>query len=300
MTADWRKMFMRAASRAAVLGATALIASIIAAPISARANETDIVLPLAVPADLIELRAQPALGPTIVPLAPGQQKLTDALLANYVKRQQQLRAVDVTNAGPRPPLDSEMLMGYIARGSLGGGNTALSAIDSFTKPIVPHQPSVTTDLLSAYIANGYQPTEQRVATADTERECLAQAIYHEARGESSAGQLAVANVIVNRARSSRYPSSLCGVVYQNANKGRYQCQFTFACDGRDDAPGERQAWNRSVALAQKVYAEYALGEEIGALPGSALFYHTTNVRPSWSNTYTQVAQVGAHLFYAPN
>ncbi|KKB77890.1 hypothetical protein VW35_13885 [Devosia soli] len=159
---------------------------------------------------------------------------------------------------------------------------------------------MTPDLLAAYVASGYQPTAKRAEVANAERDCLAQAIYHEARGESAAGQLAVANVIVNRARSSKYPSSLCGVIYQGAKNGRYRCQFTFACDGRDDAPGERQAWARSMALAKDVYAEYATGEEIGAVPDNALFYHTTNVRPSWAYTYSRVAEVGSHIFYAPN
>lgn len=291
---------MRAASKAAVLGAAALVAGIIASPLVVRANETDVVLPLDIPAPIAELRTQPAIGATMVPLAPGQQHLSDALLANYVARQQQLRAVDVTEAGLQLPLSTEMLMGYIARGSLGGGNTALSAIDSFMQPASAPQPTVTPDLLAAYVASGYQPTEKRLEVANAERDCLAQAIYHEARGESAAGQLAVANVIVNRARSDKYPSSLCGVIYQGANNGRYRCQFTFACDGRDDAPGERQAWARSMSLAKDVYLEYATGAEIGAVPDSALFYHTTSVRPSWAYTYSRVAEVGAHIFYSPN
>ena len=108
-------------------------------------------------------------------------------------------------------------------------------------------PSVSADLLADYVQSGYQPTAKRVEYANSERECLAQAIYHEARGETATGQRAVANVIVNRARSSKFPGSLCGVIYQNADKGRYRCQFTFACDGRDDTPGERRAWARSMA-----------------------------------------------------
>lgn len=110
----------------------------------------------------------------------------------------------------------------------------------------------------------------------------------------------MANVIVNRARSGKFPSTLCGVIYQNADKGYHRCQFTFACDGRTDAPGERRAWARSAALAQDVYAEFALGETVGAVPGSALYYHTTNVSPSWSHTYNAVAQIGSHIFYSPN
>jgi hypothetical protein len=299
MTADWRKKVITAASKAAMLGATALVAGIIALPM-AYANDAATVLPLDIPANIADLRDQPAFGPTMVPLAPGQQPLTAALLSNYVERQQKLRAFDVTEAGLQPELNAEMLMGYIARGSLNGGTSALSAIDSFMKPADIAKPTVTPDLVASYVENGYKPTAKRVEIARGERECLAQAIYHEARGESEAGQLAVANVIVNRARSSRYPSSLCGVIYQNADLGRYKCQFTFACDGRDDAPRERKAWARSVDLAQVVYAGYATGDEIGALPGSALFYHTTAVSPSWSNTFSRVAEVGSHVFYAPN
>lgn len=300
MTASWRTKILRVASHAAALAATVLVAGVVVSPLAVKANEAELVLPLAIPAHVAQLRLQPALGATAVPVEPGQQPLTDALLANYVKRQQQLRAVEVTPEGPQAPLNAEMLMGYIARGSFSGSNPALSAIDSFMAPAARPQPSVTPDLLAAYIESGYQPTAKRVEIANAERECLAQAIYHEARGESADGQLAVANVIVNRARSNRYPSSLCGVIYQNADKGRHRCQFTFACDGRDNTPRERQAWARSMALANDVYAEFATGEEIGALPRSALFYHTTAVRPSWSNTYNQVAQVGAHVFYSPN
>ncbi len=300
MTSSWGHKFSRAAYKVAALAATALVVGVIASPLMAHANETEVVLPLEIPAPIAQLRSQPALGATMVPLAPGQQHLTDALLSNYVARQQQLRAVDVVEGGLQPALSTEMLMGYIARGSLDGGNTALSAIDSFMKPVSAPQPTVTPDLLAAYVASGYEPTAKRAEVANAERDCLAQAIYHEARGESAAGQLAVANVIVNRARSDKYPSSLCGVIYQGANQGRYRCQFTFACDGRGDAPGERQAWARSMALAKDVYAEYATGEEIGAVPDSVLFYHTTNVRPSWSYTFSRVAEVGSHIFYSPN
>lgn len=294
----WQQKITRAVSPVLALGAAALVLFVTLSPASA---ETNVVLPETIPAAVGQLRLQPALGATVEPLAPGQQPLTEALLANYIKRQQELRAVDVTLAGPQPALTTDVLLGYIGgRGAL-GSNTALSAIASFTQPVAMPQPSsVTSDSLLAYVAAGYQPTAQRVAVADTERECLAQAIYHEARGESATGQLAVANVIVNRARSSKFPSSLCGVVYQNADKGKYRCQFTFACDGRDDTPGERRAWARSQDLARQIYADFATGEDIGVLPRSALYYHTTAVSPSWSNTFARLAVVDSHIFYAPN
>lgn len=251
------------------------------------------------PDAIAELRLQPALGPELVPLAPEELALTPALLTNYVKRQQALRSVEVTLAGPQPDLTPDMLMGYISRASF-GGNNALSAIAGATGATPRPQPSVSAEMLAAYVESGFQPMEKRIEAANAERDCLAQAIYHEARGESAVGQLAVANVIVNRARSGKFPDSLCGVIYQNANKGLYRCQFTFACDGRDNTPGERRAWANSQKLAQDVFAEFATGKEIGALPGSALYYHTTAVAPSWSHTFNRVAAVDSHIFYSPN
>ncbi len=301
MTRTWQAIAVRAVSHVLALCAVALVLFITLIPAHAETIEVADVVPLPVPADLVAVRAQPAIGPTLVPLAPGQQQLTPALLANYVARQQALRSVDVTAEQHPRELNTQVLMGYIARGSL-GGNSAVSAIASFTSPVaaLETEPALSPDTLADYVANGYKPLAERVALANEERGCLAQAIYHEARGESEAGQLAVANVIVNRARSGKFPSTLCGVIYQNADKGRYRCQFTFACDGRNDAPGERRAWIRSAALAEEVYAEFATGESVGAVPGSALYYHTTAVRPSWAGTYNAVATIGSHIFYSPN
>ncbi|MBU1304493.1 MAG: cell wall hydrolase [Alphaproteobacteria bacterium] len=299
MTQSWQLKAVRAVSHVLALCAVAFVLFVTLAPAHAQNVQIASVTPLPVPADLLAVREQPAIGPTLVPLEPGEQALTPALLSNYVARQQKLRAVDVRSIGPHAALDTDVLLGYIARGPL-GGNSAVSAIASLANPQVTSQPALNPSALAAYIENGYQPIEKRLAHANAERDCLAQAIYHEARGESAAGQLAVANVIVNRARSAKFPASLCGVVYQNADKGYHRCQFTFACDGRTDAPTERRAWARSAELAQTVYAEFATGEAVGAVPRSALYYHTTNVRPNWSNTYNAVAQIGSHIFYAPN
>lgn len=300
MTLTWQAIAVRAVSHALALCAVALVLFITLVPAHAETTRLAGVTPLPVPADLVAMRAQPAIGPTIVPLAPGQQALTPALLANYVQRQQALRAVNVTQEITPGELNTDVLMGYIARGSFGGGNSAVSALASFAAPAPAAGTALNTSMLAAYIETGYQTTTQRMDQANAERNCLAQAIYHEARGESAAGQLAVANVIVNRARSGKFPPTLCGVIYQNADKGRYRCQFTFACDGRTDVPGERRAWIRSAELAQEVYAEFATGESVGAVPGSALYYHTTAVRPNWANTYNAVAQIGSHIFYSPN
>jgi spore germination cell wall hydrolase CwlJ-like protein len=299
LTQSWQSIVVRAVSHAIALGAVALVLFITLVPVHAQTLHVAAVAPLPMPEDIASVRAQPAIGPTIVPIQPGHQPLTPALLSNYLERQKELRAVNVLAYGEPQELNSEVLMGYIARGSL-GSNSAVSAIASFTSPAETPQPALNPSSLAAYIETGYEPIEKRIERANAERDCLTQAIYHEARGESAAGQLAVANVIVNRARSGKFPSTLCGVIYQNAEKGRYRCQFTFACDGRSDAPKERRAWSRSAALAEGVYAEFALGENVGAVPGSTLYYHTTAVRPSWSSTYNAVAQIGSHIFYSPN
>ncbi len=296
----WRTIAVRAVSHALALSAVALVLFVTLVPAHAQTDRVAIVTPLPVPADLVAVRAQPAIGPTITPLAPGEQPLTAALLANYVERQNQLRAVNVLGEQPAGELTADVLMGYIARGPLGGGNSAVSAIASFTSPTKLPEPALNATMLAAYVEDGYQPLAQRIEHANNERDCLTQAIYHEARGESEAGQLAVANVIVNRARSNKFPSTLCGVIYQNADKGLYRCQFTFACDGRADVAGERRALARSAALAQKVFAEFATGDAVGAIPKTALYYHTTAVNPSWANTYNAVAQIGSHIFYSPN
>ncbi|QQR38753.1 cell wall hydrolase [Devosia rhizoryzae] len=299
MKLGWQQITARVASPVLALCAAAFVLFVTLSPAHA---DTSLAMPVAMPEAVAQLRQQPALGVKAEPVAPGHQPLTAALLENYVKRQQQLRSVDVTLAGPQPELTPDLLMGYIARGTLGSTNNALSAIATVTQPMYrpAEEKSVTSDVVAAYVQEGYEPTQVRVQHANTERECLAQAIYHEARGETSAGQMAVANIIVNRARSGKFPGSLCGVIYQNANKGRYRCQFTFACDGRDDTPGERRAWARSQSLAQEVYAEYATGEDVGVLPSSALYYHTRSVHPSWANTFSRVAAVDSHIFYAPN
>jgi spore germination cell wall hydrolase CwlJ-like protein len=220
--------------------------------------------------------------------------LTNDVLAAYVQRQQQLENFDGFDvAVSTASLSEDMLMGYIAKRR----NQALDAIESVD---VAAQPALTAAVLVAYAADDYVPTPRKVKLADDEKLCLAQAIYHEARGETREGQLAVANVIINRAMSKKYPSTICGVVFQNAEKGRYKCQFTFACDGRSDVGRERAAWNRSVKMAEDAFYEFQKGERPGVIPNSALYYHTTAVAPRWSRTFHRVAAIGSHVFYAQN
>lgn len=121
--------------------------------------------------------------------------------------------------------------------------------------------------------------------------CLAQAVYYEARGETQRGQLAVAEVVMNRVRSSAYPNSICGVVYQGSERVT-GCQFTFTCDGSLKARPRGRAWDRAQRLATAVMLGYAR-----PVTQHATHYHTTEVNPVWSAGLVETTQIGTHLFY---
>lgn len=126
-----------------------------------------------------------------------------------------------------------------------------------------------------------------------QEQCLATAIYHEARGESLQGQFAVAEVILNRVKSKRYPNTICGVVYQGVVEGRRGgCQFSFACDGRPETMPNRTA----AGLARRITILLSDGAHSNLTSG-ALFFHTTGVNPTWARRFTRTTQIGAHLFY---
>ena len=128
----------------------------------------------------------------------------------------------------------------------------------------------------------------------TELKCLATAIYFEARGESEKGQIAVAQVVLNRVKNPAYPNSICSVVYQNKNK-RHRCQFSFACDGITDRITDKRAWAKSQALARRV-----LNDErtlFLASIGAATHYHATYVKPRWARSMKRMEKIGRHVFY---
>ena len=139
---------------------------------------------------------------------------------------------------------------------------------------------------------------QPEATGDEQWSCLSEALYFEARGETVKGQFAVAEVIMNRVKSSRFPETLCGVIKQGTASGRkYQCQFTYNCDGYKNVIAERQAYERVSKVARAIIDG---AEGSGALTGGATHYHTNAVSPAWSRTYKNTARIGVHLFYRHN
>jgi spore germination cell wall hydrolase CwlJ-like protein len=133
--------------------------------------------------------------------------------------------------------------------------------------------------------------QRRVRLA--EENCLARAIYFEARSESVIGQMAVAKVILNRVKSPEYPNTICGVVYQGSQR-RNSCQFSFACDGLPDDIKQPAAWANSKRVAQKALAGDA---KVAAMLSGVTNYHADYVKPKWARSMRKAVKIGRHIFY---
>jgi spore germination cell wall hydrolase CwlJ-like protein len=124
-----------------------------------------------------------------------------------------------------------------------------------------------------------------------EQRCLATAIYFEARGEPVRGQVAVAQVILNRVRSPLFPQTICGVVYQG--QMHPGCQFSFTCDGHTDNPRNDAQWALARNIAKKIMAGELWLPEIGY----STYYHANYVRPDWVGDMNKIDKIGRHIFY---
>ena len=126
------------------------------------------------------------------------------------------------------------------------------------------------------------------APLDEEANCIAVAVYHEARGEALEGQLAVARVVMNRAASGKYPASWCGTVKQ-------PWQFSFVNPRTGAFPATDQdsaAWRKAVAITR-----LAVNNVVPSLSTDVLWYHASYVAPSWGRRLTQASKIGTHIFY---
>jgi len=126
-----------------------------------------------------------------------------------------------------------------------------------------------------------------------EKNCLATAIYFEARGESQLGQKAVAEVVLARTRAPDRPKTICGVVYEGSKRST-GCQFSFTCDGVSGKIHDRGAWSRALRIASNTMRT---GGKENAVVGNATYYHADYVKPSWASSMIKVAQIGTHIFY---
>ena len=131
------------------------------------------------------------------------------------------------------------------------------------------------------------------ARAKSEK-CLAEAVYFEARGEAVRGQIAVAQVVLNRAFSGFYPATVCGVVYQNKHR-HFACQFTFACDNVADVVREPDMWDRARRIAKAMLDGQIWLPEVG----KSTHYHAYWVHPSWVSEMKKMYKFGVHTFYRP-
>ena len=128
--------------------------------------------------------------------------------------------------------------------------------------------------------------------------CLALNIYHEARNESTAGKIAVAQVVLNRVRSPIFPGSVCDVVYQGVHKGGlpdlHRCQFSWYCDGRGDEPRDLLAFNDANELAQWILVA---GKWVPDITDGSLWYHAEYVSPEWGRYKKKMLTIDTHIFY---
>ena len=156
----------------------------------------------------------------------------------------------------------------------------------------PAAPSIATE--AAWLRSGGWGLDALVqrfsagAPLDEQAHCIAVAVYHEARGESLEGQLAVARVIMNRAASGKYPSSWCGTVKQ-------PWQFSFVNPRSGYMPGVDEgsaAWRKAQGITR-----LAMANAVPSVPTDCLWYHADYVAPSWGRRLTRVEKIGAHIFY---
>lgn len=157
------------------------------------------------------------------------------------------------------------------------------ARDFATQPVVP--PSLADNF-------GNRVYGRFASAPQSERACLAKAIYFEARGETFEGKVAVAQVILNRARSRKWPDSICGVVNQGIKRGE-KCQFSYVCFGNLAEP-TGEAFEEAKLVADQAIAGQAFLRELE----HATHYHTTVVKPVWRGGLVKIATIGAHIFYA--
>ncbi|HRY05055.1 MAG TPA: cell wall hydrolase [Beijerinckiaceae bacterium] len=127
---------------------------------------------------------------------------------------------------------------------------------------------------------------------ESEKKCLAQAIYFESRSEPEDGQAAVAQVILNRVGSGLYPNTICGVVFQNRH--RYKaCQFSFACEGKSLRITDQDSWGTASRIAEEVLDGKTWIADVGA----STHYHANYVRPRWARHLKKMDVIGKHIFY---
>ena len=170
-----------------------------------------------------------------------------------------------------------------------------AALPTDLRPLAPETAlAVNAQIPLSAPGSAAQPFSLGKASSETRAralECLTSAIYYEAGQESTDGQRAVAQVVLNRVRHPAFPNSVCGVVYEGSTRIT-GCQFTFTCDGSMSRAPVPALWNR----AQKV-AKDMLGGLVFAPVGHATHYHADYVVPYWASSLVKTSVQGVHIFY---
>ena len=181
--------------------------------------------------------------------------------------------------GQNAPAIQQLIAAKPPQGILGSFNPIIRAI---TAALPTRAPTSANGLSLGQLVEHYAVG----AALDEQQRCLATAVYFESMGESLQGQLAVARVVINRAASGRYPTTMCAVVKQKA-------QFSFVRAGRFPSIDPAcAAWRKAQAIAR-----IAIANASASLPTDVLWYHADYVAPSWGRRLTRVEKIGAHIFY---
>jgi len=133
-------------------------------------------------------------------------------------------------------------------------------------------------------------SDAEARSMEAEHQCLALALYWEARGETRRGMIAVGWTILNRARSAEFPGTPCAVIYQGGEQP--PCQFSWWCDGKSDRPRDRDSW-----IQARVIAAELLMNPPPDPTGKALFYHSSSIGVPWKRKRTRTTRIGNHIFY---
>lgn len=155
------------------------------------------------------------------------------------------------------------------------------------------------DDIITFIAK-HQGTENELYSKESHPElyCLAENIYFESRADNLAGQVAVADVVLNRVHDDRYPNTICGVVrqgryHENGIPRRNQCQFSWWCDGKPEDIHDKDSWRTAQEIAYKIVKL----ESFRGITEGATHYHATYVDPSWNKNMQLIGRIGSHIFY---
>jgi spore germination cell wall hydrolase CwlJ-like protein len=200
--------------------------------------------------------------------------------------------------GPADPVEETPKISVAAVGPL-LDSEALDAIDTAVPPAFDGPIPLSLSTKMAYARDNTPVTDFTIVrdengkqVSEKELWCLATAIYFESRGEKYRGQIAVAQVVMNRLKHRIYPKTICGVVFQNQNR-RNACQFSFACDGIPERVTDAKSWKQAEEIAEGVVRGTLYVPEVG----NSTHYHATYVYPHWAPKMKKNTKIGLHVFY---